>query len=358
MKNVSRALLLVVSYLIISSTVIAQKTNTKWQETDLIIKRDSIKIGGTLVIPENLKKNTLVIMNSGSGPQDRDETLFGFKIFKIIAEHLASKGIATFRYDDRGEGESNGDFVNSTIDDLTDDLSAIINYFNTYKKHPFNEFTLFGHSQGGIITSKVAANNSSVKQLILMAAPSVPLVEVVLAQVRNSYANTNLNAAIIEREVSAHANLMRAIHNCVGVNNAVEEFKNSYRLVLSNLPSSNNAELETNVMATAKELEVVYGLPSLSSFLYYDPANDLKRLNIPVLGLFGGNDSQVSIQQNKDRMEGALLASGTQYKFTVFSKANHFFQPSETGLSIGDDELTKAFVVGFLDEISTWIINN
>jgi len=108
----------------------------------------------------------------------------------------------------------------------------------------------------------------------------------------------------------------------------------------------------------SENLEIIYGLPSLASFLYHDPASGLSQLQIPVLGLFGGNDSQVSIEQNKDRMEGTLLQAGANYHFVVFDTANHFFQESETGLRKEYDKLDNRFVEGFTAEISSWILGN
>ena len=125
----------VIGFLIVTFSSYAFKNlqNQEPESIDLVIQVGNVSIGGTLVIPFNQKTASLVIMSSGSGPQDRDETLEGFKIFKVIADHLASKGIASFRYDDRGVGESTGDFVNSTIDDHSKDLEGIMDYFKTTK---------------------------------------------------------------------------------------------------------------------------------------------------------------------------------------------------------------------------------
>lgn len=175
--------------------IVAQKIDSNDQnsrEIDLIIQADDVKIGGSLSIPKKLNTSSLVIMSSGSGDQDKDETLEGFKIFKVIADHLASKGIASFRYDDRGVGASTGNFVNSTIEDHAMDLENIMAYFKSSKEHPFTDFILHGHSQGGILAGKVAVGNESVKKVILMGAPSVPLTEVVTYQVRQEYEHTDL----------------------------------------------------------------------------------------------------------------------------------------------------------------------
>ncbi len=332
-----------------------------WEEFDIIVSVSDESIGGSLLIPKNLKSNSLVVMSSGSGPQDRDETLFGFKIFKLIAEHLADQGIASFRYDDRGVGESTGDFVNSTLADHTNDLEEILSFFEEHKDYQFDQFTLFGHSQGGIISAKVAAENESVNKLVLMASPAVPLIEVVLAQIRLKYSSSNLERDIIEAEVSSHNRLMRAINNIKNIDIELDLFKENYRRILIHQqPSFVNDELELNEMVNnmVDELRIIYDLPSLTSFLFYDPTEDLEKLNIPVLALSGGNDAQVTIEQNKDRMESALLKANTKYDLKVFNHANHFFQEAETGLREEYENLEKEFVDGFLTSISSWLLKN
>lgn len=327
---------------------------------DLSIKANDVEIGGTLSLPTNLKTSSLVIMSSGSGPQDRDETLEGFKIFKIIADHLASKGAASFRYDDRGVGKSTGDFVNSTIEDHSNDLESIIDYFKSSKNYSFDSFILLGHSQGGILAGKVAVGNESVKKVILMGAPSVPLIEVVTYQVRQEYEHTDLPKKLIEADVSAHNKLMRAIEDKKNINEAYQLFKETTASIMYELSSGEEVDslkIEQNAIAKANEFKIIYALPSLTSFLYYDPSKDLEQLEVPVLGLFGGLDYQVTIEQNKDRMENALLKSGTDYHLVTFENANHFYQKAITGSRDEYATLEKKFAGNFLDEISTWILD-
>lgn len=328
---------------------------------DLVIKLEDVSVGGTLIMPSNLKTESLVIMNSGSGPQDRDETLEGFKIFKIIAEYLASKGIASFRYDDRGVGTSTGDFVNSTIEDHTKDLHGIIEYFKSSKVHPFDGFILFGHSQGGILSAKHAVENESIKKLILMAAPAVPLGEVVTYQVRQEYTGLKLPKSMIEADVSAHNRLMRAIEDDENIDEAYNLFRKTTESVLYKMSSESvvdSLQIQQKAICKANEFKIIYSLPSLTSYLYYDPARDLEKLTIPVLSLFGGLDYQVAIHQNKDRMENALLKSGAPYKLLTFNKANHFFQKARTGKREEYATLEKNFVPNFLNKISDWILES
>ena len=85
---------------------------------DLVIEHGNLKIGGTLEVSESYTKgDPLVILISGSGAQDRDESIFGFKPFKVVAEHLLEQGISSFRYDDREVGASNGNFSETPLDE-------------------------------------------------------------------------------------------------------------------------------------------------------------------------------------------------------------------------------------------------
>lgn len=344
--------------------IVAQKIDSNDQnsrEIDLIIQADDVKIGGSLSIPKKLNTSSLVIMSSGSGDQDRDETLEGFKIFKVIADHLASKGIASFRYDDRGVGASTGNFVNSTIEDHAMDLENIMAYFKSSKEHPFTDFILHGHSQGGILAGKVAVGNESVKKVILMGAPSVPLTEVVTYQVRQEYEHTDLPKHLIEADVSAHNKLMRAIEDDKNIDEAYQLFRQTTETILYKMSSTHDVDslkIKQQAIAKADEFKIIYALPSLTSFLYHDPSKDYEQLKVPVLALFGGLDFQVPIFQNKDRMENALLKSGTDYHFVTFEKANHFFQKAATGSRNEYATLEKKFVEGFLNEISSWVLEN
>lgn len=122
-------------------------------------------------------------MITGSGAQDRDETILGFKPFRLIAEHLKEQGIASFRYDDREVGSSTGSFSEATLDVLADDVTAIMDYFQFQADELFDEFILLGHSQGGIVSIKTADKDDRVRAMVLMASTTVPLKDVINEQV-------------------------------------------------------------------------------------------------------------------------------------------------------------------------------
>jgi pimeloyl-ACP methyl ester carboxylesterase len=155
---------------------------------------------------------------------------------------------------------------------------------------------------------------------------------------------------------------MMAIENNKNIEDALSIFRESTKSVLLELSSSEEVidtiKIEQEAIAKTKEFGIIYALPSLTSFLYYDPSSDLEQLEVPVLGLFGGLDFQVTINQNKDRMENALLKSGADYHFVTFENANHFYQEAKTGRREEYSTLEKKFVDDFLDKISNWIMGN
>ena len=124
-----------------------------------------------------------------------------------------------------------------------------------------------------------------------MGAPAVPLIEVVLYQVRQEYEHKEIDKLYVEDLVSAHNRLMSAIKKNKNIDNALKIFKRNTIAILTKLEKDNDVEISkiTKVADNiAKEHRIIYDLPSLTSFLYHDPSSDYEKLEIPVLGLFGG----------------------------------------------------------------------
>jgi uncharacterized protein len=112
-------------------------------------KKDKISLSGTLTLPKKEGNYPVVILISGSGPQNRDEAFLGHKPFLVLADHLTKNGIGVLRYDDRGVAESKGDFQTATSLDFASDVEAAVNYLKTRKE--VSKLGLIGHSEGGLI---------------------------------------------------------------------------------------------------------------------------------------------------------------------------------------------------------------
>lgn len=331
------------------------------QGEDLIIQGDEVEIGVTLVYSDGVNKAPLVILISGSSAQNRDSNIFEFKIFAEIAEHLKAQGIASFRYDDRQVGESTGNFMNTTLDMLAGDVEAIINHLTEMKSRSFGDVILLGHSQGGVVAGKVASENENINQLILMASTGVPLKEILRFQVKQGFGEGIHDEKDVEKEIALREEMMAAIRDGKGLEEAKQVYVDHYKSMLDKLPVQQKAsipDINTFVRQQVQQLVGFYSSPQLQSLLFYDPAEDLSELEIPVLVLFGEKDTQVTEKMNRAPITHALDEAGVEYEVKVLAGANHLFQAANTGQVSEYPMLDKQFVDGFLEEISRWITKN
>ena len=309
-----------------------QTTRPLYHRKDLIIKNNTIDIGGTLTWPKDQKANTLVIMISGSGAQNRDATMApvsDFKPFALLADSLTTADLATFRYDDRGVGKSTGNFAETTLDMLASDVEVIITEFTDGSGPNFDEIILLGHSQGGVIGGKVAVENNRVDKLVLMASPGVSLSKTVIKQVELVNKQHNIPDSVITQNIKMQKAIFDTLRG-----------------------SQNFSKFGRNI--SKKELNYLQS-PAYFSFLDYEPTQNLCQLNIPVLVLLGGKDTQVTVEVNKRPIKKALEVAKVPYKLQVFKNANHPFQKAKTGQAEEYNSLPNEFVEGFSSTISQWL---
>ena len=125
-----------------------------------------------------------MILISGSGAQDRDETIFEHKPFLVLADMLTRRGVAVLRVDDRGVGGSSGSVAKSTSDDFAGDVQAGIALLKSRPDIDGRKIGLIGHSEGGIIAPIVAARSRDVAFIVLLAGTGLPGDEILMMQGR------------------------------------------------------------------------------------------------------------------------------------------------------------------------------
>ena len=123
-----------------------------------------------------------VLLITGSGPQDRDETIFGHKPFLVLADYLTRRGIAVLRVDDRGVGGSTGKNSDSTSADFAGDVLAGVEFLKGSKEINASQIGLIGHSEGGIIAPLVASRSKDVAFIVLLAGTGLPGDEILYLQ--------------------------------------------------------------------------------------------------------------------------------------------------------------------------------
>jgi pimeloyl-ACP methyl ester carboxylesterase len=316
---------------------------------------------GTLTIPKTKGKHPAVVMITGSGPQNRDEELFNFKPFGIIADYFTRHGIAVLRYDDRGVGGSKGKSVNeSTTEDFAGDVLEAVKYLKTRDDINPDQIGLCGHSEGGIVAPLVASKSSDVDFIICIAGSGVKGIDLLIEQSKLIMkADGESPASIKER-----TELLQSAYNASITDTGWGEVEANMEKVVAeqynNLPDAQKKSIKDKdeyikVMTQASVKQ--FHIPWMKFFMSYDPIPALKKVKCPVLLVYGEKDLQVPPAQNKEPMENALKEGGNKdYKVVVLPNANHLFLYTRTGSPEEYANLPKEFVPGFLDTMTDWIL--
>lgn len=312
---------------------------------------DSITLAGTLTLPEESGSFPAVILISGSGPQDRNEEVFGHRPFLVLADYLTRQGIAVLRYDDRGTAESTGDFASATSQDFANDVLSAIDYLKGRDEIDESRIGLIGHSEGGLIAPIVVNRSDDVNFMILLAGTGVPGKEISRMQGR-----TLLDVEVSDREAYNQfidetieiASSDRALE--VKKEELAKHYLNSDKVLNELLPDGidKNAFIEQQVEGALR--------PWSQFFFNHDPADELNKITIPVLSLIGSNDVQVPPELNHPPIRKALQEAGNNdVTIKELDGLNHMFQESETGSMIEYSEIEQTFSPIALVEISSWI---
>ena len=301
------------------------------------------RLAATLTIPNGKGPFPAVVLITGSGPQDRDETVFNHKPFLVLADYLTRKGIAVLRADDRGVGKSTGKFDGATTADFATDTEAGVAYLKTRPEIEAHRIGLIGHSEGGIIAPMIAARSRDVAFIVMMAGSSVPGDEILVAQVE----------LLTEASGKSHEEAMKAgaeeedILSLLKNNPDPAAFERAvHEKFAQQLPG-------TRGLATVKALES----PWLRYFVTYDPAVALRKVTCPVLALNGEKDLQVPPKQNLPAIRAALEAAGNKnFEIDEMPGLNHLFQDAKTGLPKEYGEIEETISPAALEKISGWIL--
>ena len=283
-------------------------------------------LAGTLTLPDPAAHGPgpypAAVLVSGSGPQDRDETLFGHKPFAVWADALAKAGVATLRYDDRGTAESTGDFAAATTADFAADaLGAVRSLAGRDDAGPVG---IVGHSEGGLIAAMLAAEHpDEVGFVVLLAGPAVGGRAVLESQSDAVTAAAGGDAAARAFNLAGQA----ALFDAAGADDPPAALAAALPDLLAALPE---ADRPAAAAALEAQLPQVSG-PWMRAFLASDPARHLRRVRGPALAVFGGRDLQVTAEVNLAPITAAL-AHNPDARVLVFPHVNHLFQPAATGL--------------------------
>jgi len=300
-----------------------------------------VTLAGTLTVPPGPGPFPAVVLISGSGPQDRDETLLGHKPFLLLADTLTRRGVAVLRYDDRGTAQSTGQFRTALGRDFADDAAAAHAWLRAQPRIDPARVGLMGHSEGGLIAPRVAAETPQVAFVVLLAGPGVPGAEIMRVQRRAVLKASGLPEAMIESRAVIGDAVDAAVRAAPTTGAARIEARKT--LVASGLPEP-AVEAQLGMFAS----------PWYRDFLAYDPRPALAALKVPVLAVNGSVDMQVVAGQNLPAIRQALAANPAA-QVVELPGLNHLFQTSATGDPGEYGRLEETVSPTALTLISDWI---
>ena len=300
-------------------------------------------LAGTLTIPPGKGPFPAVLLISGSGPNDRDETVFGHKPFLVLSDYLTRKGIVVLRVDKRGVGKSTGDLAHATTADFATDAEAGVQYLKTRAEADPRRIGLIGHSEGGTVAPMLAAGDPGVRFIVLMAGPGVPGDQIIVEQGRL----IEEAAGATKEKAAQDADKQRELFALV------EKEKDGAIL---------DKELREKLAGRVPDAQIDVAIQQLTSpwmryTLTYDPATALRKVACPVLALNGEKDLQVSAAQNLPAIKKALEEGGNkQIEIDEMPGLNHLFQTAKTGSPTEYAQIEETISPVALDKVATWIL--
>jgi pimeloyl-ACP methyl ester carboxylesterase len=315
---------------------------------------DGVRLAGTLTLPGGKGPFACALLITGSGPEDRDEAVFGHRPFLVLADHLTRNGIAVLRLDDRGVGGSTGRFAGATSDDFASDAAAAVGYLRTRKEIDPKRIGLIGHSEGGLIAPIVVTRTKGVAFVVLMAGPGIPGDSTLILQSAALRRSIGVDDAALQAEMAVSRRLYARLvaGDSLG---AAREGQALVRMQIAALSDAQRAAIgdpDSVGAAVVRQLNS----PWMRFFIGYDPRPALQKVRCPVLAINGEKDLQVLPKENLTAIQAAFAAGGNR-DVTVkeLPGLNHLFQTCRlcTVAEYGQLEETMAPVA--LDEMTRWI---
>lgn len=323
-----------------------------YTEEELVFenKAANVKLAGTFTKPKGDGPFRAVILITGSGPQDRDETLFNHKPFLVIADHLTRKGIAVLRYDDRGVGKSTGKFSEATTADFASDVRAAVAFLKQRKD--VKGIGLIGHSEGGVIAPMVAADSADVAFIVLLAGTGLPGDELLIMQGQALLIAAKADEKALKLQRDTQMKLFKLVREGADAKSIKAALDDMRKELPEDIQKKSSSEISSQLQQTEKSLTS----PWIKWFLMHDPRTSLRKVKCPVLALNGDKDVQVPMKENLGEIEKALKEAGNMnVEIRKFAGLNHLFQTCTTGLPAEYGKIEETIAPAVLEAMSDWI---
>jgi uncharacterized protein len=322
---------------------------------EVAYQNGDVTLAGTLTLPRGEGPFPAVVMITGSGPQDRDETIFDHRPFAVLANHLTRGGIAVLRADDRGVGGSTGSTATATSRDFAADALAGLRWLQARPEIARDRIGLLGHSEGGMVAAMAAADDPNVAFIVMMAGTGVPLSEVMVAQARLLSLAGGADPVQVERQGEAQRELFRLVAAGADIPVLREQMRKLIEVQVQIAQPGHQLGEEAMEQLVNQHLQGTLS-PWFRFALTFDPREALRQVKVPVLALNGSLDLQVPHHQNLPEIEKALQEAGNgDVTLRMLPGLNHLFQRAETGTVDEYIRIEETMAPEVLELIREWI---
>lgn len=302
------------------------------EEAILVSGHPDFPLSGVLTLPEDTAQPPVVVLIQGSGPSDRNETVYENTPFQDIAWGLAQTGIASIRYDKRYYAYPEAAAASSvTIEaEVLEDLDAALALAENDPRLNSQKVFVLGHSLGGMLTPDIAAAHPELAGIISMAGSLRPLWEISWEQNQEA-AETARPALSDEEERILDEQLAQVKADVETLRSLAGE---GILTDLSSLPDSLNED------------SLLLGIPLSywSSLERHSAMAAISRVDLPILILQGDADFQVNPDTDY-RLWQDMLAGRDNVFFHLYPGLNHLMMPTN-----GQRDISEYAVRGTVSE--------
>lgn len=319
-----------------------------YKEEEVLIenKNDNLTLSGTFTKPEGDGQFPVAIMITGSGPEDRDEAVFGHKPFLILSDYLTRRGFAILRCDDRGTGKSTGKYKGATADDFASDVKVQIDYLKTRDDIDVSRIGLIGHSEGGVIAPLVASERSDVGFIVMIAGPGINFFEILMAQ----DSLTDLAEGVSEEKIAHSREVNKRVFSMLKQTSDSAAARIKLKEIFT--------EMKVDEGTAAQQMSMLTS-PWFRWYINYEPSVTLQKVKCPVLAVNGEMDVQVPAKADLDAIEDALRKGGNKnYQVVMLPGLNHVLQKC-TKCSVSEySQIEETMNPVALKTIGDWMVKN
>jgi fermentation-respiration switch protein FrsA (DUF1100 family) len=314
-----------------------------------------INLAGTLTLPPESGPHPAILLLQGSGPLDRDAAVAGHRTLLVLADQLTRSGFAVLRFDKRGVSRSTGVFADAALTDFAADAEAALTYLKSRHEVSPDRIVVIGHSEGALIAGMLLARVRGVAGGILLAAPAQRGDSLMVSRARAVLASRGVPDSSLAKDAALRMAVFSAIRGPGSAAQVHEAVLRAASEELARMSDVERAALGYGEQEWANGAATFAGqLQWFREWLPLDPVEIYRRIDAPILALYGELDRQVPPDPNSRLIKQALLKRRARTEVIVLPAINHQMQPAHTGSPAEYGQISETIARAVLDRIISW----